>query len=797
MNDDVNQPPSYDSPGLPEVVQLAGTLSLEQLCRRAAALRDRGHGNIVTYSRKVFIPLTRLCRDFCHYCTFATAPRHLAAAYLSADEAVAIARQGQEMGCKEALFTLGEKPELRHPAAREALDEMGFATTLEYLAHVAVRVLQETGLLPHINAGCMTPDEIAMLRNVSASMGIMLENVSPRLCDKGQVHYGSPDKHPAVRLQTLADAGKACVPFTTGILIGIGETRSERLDSLLAIRQLHHQYGHIQEVIIQNFVPKADTKMAQAAPPGHEELLWTIAMARLIFGPAMSIQAPPNLNTGKLASLVHAGINDWGGVSPLTPDHVNPESPWPQIDALADQTRAAGKFLQQRLTIYPQYVLLPERWLDPQLRSHVLKLSDGAGLGREDAWLSGTSVDLPPGWHFPAANSVISIVRKTGSSTLDPILQKAQDGATLNVEEISRLFHARGDDFAAVCQAADCVRQSLCGDTVSYVINRNINYTNICSYRCTFCAFAKGKKRTPASDAPYLKSPQEVARLSLEAWQRGATEVCLQGGIHPDFTGQSYLDICTAVHQALPAMHIHAFSPLEITHGAESLGLTVPRFLQQLKEAGLNTLPGTAAEILSDDIRAIICPDKLNTRQWLDVVGAAHELGLPTTATIMFGHVDTYRHWAMHLLHVLELQRHTGGFTEFVPLPFVASEAPIYRRGQSRRGPTFREAVLMHAVSRLVLSPQILNIQTSWVKMGLQGARICLQAGANDMGGTLMNESITRAAGAIHGQEMTPATLEQTIRSCGRRPLQRNTLYRHAATRELDQAMPELTVLAV
>lgn len=797
MNNDVSQRNSYHSPGPLEVFQLAGALPLEQLCRRAAGLRDRGHENIVTYSRKVFIPLTRLCRDFCHYCTFAAAPRHLASAYLAADEAVAIARQGREMGCKEALFTLGEKPELRHAVAREALDALGFTTTLEYVAHVAGRVLKETGLLPHINAGCMTPDEIAMLRKVSASMGIMLENVAPRLCQKGQVHYGSPDKHPAVRLQTLADAGKACVPFTTGILIGIGETRHERLDSLLAIRELHRQYGHIQEVIIQNFVPKADTKMAHAAPPDHAELLWTIAMARLIFGPAMSIQAPPNLNTGKLTSLVYAGINDWGGVSPLTPDHVNPESPWPQIDALAHQTRAAGKFLQPRLTVYPQYVLLPDRWLDPELRSFVLKLSDGAGLAREDGWLSGTTVDLPPGLHFPAANSCIRVVRKSASAALGPILQKAQAGATLDVEEISRLFHARGDDFDAVCQAADRLRQSLCGDTVSYVINRNINYTNICSYRCKFCAFAKGKKRTAASDAPYLKSPQEVARLALEAWQRGASEVCLQGGIHPDFTGQSYLDICTAVRQALPAMHIHAFSPLEVMNGAETLGLTVPQFLQQLKQAGLNTLPGTAAEILADDVRDIICPDKLSTQQWLDVVGAAHALGLPTTATIMFGHVDTYRHWAMHLLHVLELQRRSGGITEFVPLPFVASEAPIYRRGQSRRGPTFREAVLMHAIARLVLSPQILNIQTSWVKMGLEGARICLQAGANDIGGTLMNESITRAAGAIHGQEMTPETLQRTIRSCARQPRQRTTLYSVTATDEFKRATPELIVQAV
>jgi len=704
------------------------------------------------------------------------------------------------MGCKEALFTLGEKPELRHTEARRALDQMGFATTLEYVAHVADRVLRETGLLPHINAGCMTPDEIALLRKVSASMGIMLENVSPRLCGKGRVHYGSPDKHPDVRLQTIEDAGKASVPFTTGILIGIGETRDERLESLLAIRNLHQQYGHIQEVIIQNFIPKADTKMAGVAPPAHEDFLWTIAMARLIFGPEMSLQAPPNLNAGKLTGLVRAGINDWGGVSPLTPDHVNPESPWPQLDALAAETRNAGKTLLQRLTIYPAYALSPRRWLDDGVRTDVLRLSDAAGLAREDGWLSGTSVELPTVFPAPGASSVFRVDRNSLSGTVGPILQKAQAGDDLTVAEISCLFDARGDDFTAVCQAADQMRRELCGDAVSYVVNRNINYTNICSFRCKFCAFAKGKKSTPASDAPYLKSPQEVAALAMEAWQRGATEVCLQGGIHPHFTGQSYLDICEAVHEALPEMHIHAFSPLEISHGAETLGLTVSRFLQKLQIAGLRTLPGTAAEILSDDIRAIICPDKLNTSQWLNVVGAAHELGLPTTATIMFGHVEQYRHWAIHLLHILELQRRTGGFTEFVPLPFVASEAPIYRRGLSRRGPTFREAVLMHAVARLVFGRHIPNIQTSWVKMGLDGARVCLQAGANDIGGTLMNESITRAAGAIHGQQMRPETLERAIRACGREPFQRTTLYARHSTRggmeRLHRSLPELNIAA-
>jgi len=789
-------PDHYERFDLPQLQQLNDRLGLDGLCTLARGLRDRGHGNIVTYSRKVFIPLTRLCRDVCHYCTFATVPRHLPAAYMSADEAVEIARQGAAMGCKEALFTLGERPELRHAAAREALAEMGFATTLEYVAHVAERVLAETGLLPHINAGCMTPGEVAMLRPVSASMGIMLESASARLCEKGQVHYGSPDKQPAVRLETIREAGRQNVPFTTGILIGIGETRQERLESLLAIRDLHREYGHIQEVIVQNFVPKADTKMAAVEPPGVDELRWSIAMARIVFGPDMSIQAPPNLSPGQLAPLLDAGINDWGGVSPLTPDHVNPESPWPQLAALAQETAVGGKLLQERLTIYPAYNARVERWVDKGMVAPVLKLCDGYGLAREDDWLTGQSTEPPASFPAPGGRAKRAAAHPPASMRIRAILDDALDGRRdLSVDEISQLFNARGSDLVAVCGAADRLRASVCGDTVTYVVNRNINYTNICSFRCKFCAFAKGRKNTPASDAPYLKSPLEVGQLAAEAWERGATEVCLQGGIHPAFTGQTYIDICAAVRTMVPDMHIHAFSPLEVTHGAQSFGMPVRDFLAELKKVGLKTLPGTAAEILSDDVRAVICPDKINTRQWMDVISSAHELGLGTTATIMFGHVEGYRHWAIHLKRILELQKRSGGFTEFVPLPFVADGAPIYRRGQARRGPTFREAVLMHAVARLVLSPEIRNIQTSWVKMGLKGAALCLGAGANDLGGTLMNESITRAAGAKHGQEMTSATLEGVIRACGREPLQRNTLYAAAEPAPFASAPGELNVI--
>jgi FO synthase len=764
--------------GVPFDPHELGRQPLADLMAAARDLRDQGHGELVTYSRKVFIPLTRLCRDVCHYCTFATMPGKLAQPYLSAEEAVDLALQGQALSCKEALFTLGEKPELRHEAARAALNGMGFATTLEYVAHVAQRVIQETGLLPHINAGCMSPQEIAMLRPVSASMGLMLENVSPRLCEKGQVHYGSPDKDPALRLQTIEDCGRAGVPFTTGILIGIGETRREIIESLLAIRDVHERHGHIQEVIVQNFVPKADTKMRSVAPPGEEDLLWTIAMARILLGPGMSVQAPPNLNPGRLARLVDAGINDWGGVSPLTPDHVNPESPWPHLEQLAEATAASGKLLVERLTVYPEYLRSQSRWLDERVRPHVLRLSDAQGLGREDDWLSGQSEVVPAAWRRQQRGPAVS-------RRIAGLLAAAEQGEILGIDDIERLFMARGSDFDAVCATADRVRAAQCGDTVSYVVNRNINYTNICSFRCAFCAFAKGRKRTVSSDAPYVKGPEEVAALAAEAWERGATEVCLQGGIHPSFTGETYLEILRAVRAAVPEIHIHAFSPLEVTHGARSLGLALEDYLRKLAEAGLRTLPGTAAEILCDEVRDIICPDKISTAEWLEVLETAHGLGLRTTATIMFGHVDRYRHWGIHLDRVRELQRRTGGITEFVPLPFVAEEAPIYRRGEARRGPTFREAVLMHAVARLTLGRDIQNIQTSWVKMGLEGAAFCLGAGCNDLGGTLMNESITRAAGARHGQEMKPVILEQTIRECGRVPGQRNTLYQSVDARSL------------
>ena len=771
-----------------EAVALVDCADPRPLMPIAAALRDAGHGSLVSYSRKVFIPLTQLCRDVCHYCTFAHPPRPGEPAYLSAEQVLEIARAGARAGCHEALFTLGDKPELRYGAARDALQRLGHETTLSYLVEMAGLVLRETGLLPHLNPGVMTPADIDRLRAVSVSQGIMLESAAERLRRRGGPHFGSPDKDPAVRLDTIRAAGEAAVPFTTGILIGIGETRRERIEALLTLRDLHDCYGHLQEIIIQNFRAKPGTRMAQAPEPDLDDHLWTIAVARLIFGPAMNIQAPPNLNPGALTEMIAAGINDWGGVSPVTPDHVNPERPWPGLDRLAEQTAAAGKMLVERLAIYPAYARDLDRWVDPALRPAVLRAIDAQGLARSDDWVPGAGIEPPT---LTRLASLVTLSRSAGEGgpslqgwvgegQLAAALERATAGETLNEADIVRLFAARGDEFDAVCRAADELRQRVNGDVVSYVVTRNINYTNICYFRCQFCAFSKGKLSENLRGRPYDLDLPEIQRRVEEAWNRGATEVCMQGGIHPEYTGATYLAVCRAIKEAVPDIHIHAFSPLEIWQGAKTLGRTLADFLRELKAAGLSSLPGTAAEILDDEVRAVICPDKIKTGQWLEVMEAAHAAELRSTVTIMYGHVDRYEHWARHLLRIRALQARTGGFTEFVPLPFVPMETPIYLKGGARRGPTYREAVLMHAVARLVLHPVITNIQTSWVKMGTGGAAACLAAGANDLGGTLMNESITRAAGAVYGQEMPPESMEALIRSLGREPRQRTTLYANA-----------------
>jgi len=722
------------------------------LLSEARTIRDR-RSRLVTYSPKVFVPLTKLCRDVCHYCTFAAPPRRGERAYMTIDEVLEIARAGAAAGCREALFTLGDKPELRYRAAREELAALGCATTLEYLARAAAAVLEETGLLPHLNPGVLTADDIRALRPVSASMGLMLETTSERLAKRGGPHFGSPDKHPAARLDTLAAAGQERVPFTTGILIGIGETRAERLEALVAIRDSHEQHGHIQEVIVQNFRAKPGTKMAAAPEPDVEDHLWTIAAARLLLQPEIHLQAPPNL-TEDFGRLLDAGIDDWGGVSPVTIDHVNPEAPWPDRDRLRDATRARGFDLAPRLPVYPEW--LDAEWLEPGVLTQTLRVSDALGLAREDEWAPGEPIPVP----FVPRDAL-------------PLDSRDE----LDEHAIARLFAARGEERERIYATADALRREVCGDQVSYIVTRNIQYTNVCYFRCGFCAFSKGKLAANLRGAPYLVPHEEIARRVEEAWERGATEVCLQGGIHPAFTGDYYESVVRTIKAAVPDIHVHAFSALEVWQGAATLGVPLADYLRRLRDAGLSSLPGTAAEVLDDEVRAIICPDKITTRQWLEVHDTAHRVGLRSNNTLMFGHVDRPRNWARHLVAVREQQRASGGFTEFVPLPFVPMEAPIYLKGRARRGPTFAEALLMHAVGRIALHPWITNVQASWPKLGAAGIAAALRAGVNDLGGTLMNESISRAAGSEHGQEMTPEQLEALIRHNNREPRQRTTLY--------------------
>ncbi|WP_430385715.1 5-amino-6-(D-ribitylamino)uracil--L-tyrosine 4-hydroxyphenyl transferase CofH [Blastomonas fulva] len=738
-----------------------------ELFNRAEAMTLAGHGTVCTYSRKVFIPLTKLCRDVCHYCTFAQRPSQVAAPFLDLSQVLDIARAGEAAGCREALFTLGDRPEARFAVARRWLADRGYATTLEYLADAAALVLKETSLLPHLNPGLMAAQDYAVLRPLSASMGLMLESASDRLCSKGMAHFGSPDKRPAARLRSIRLAGEASVPFTTGLLIGIGETRQERIEALLAIRDLHSRYGHIQEVIIQNFRAKPGTRMVGAAEPSLDDHRWTIAAARLLLGPQMTIQAPPNLRAGELADLIGAGVNDWGGISPVTTDHVNPEAPWPHLEKLETQTEAAGRHLRQRLAVGPGHARDLTRWVDPALQTAVRRAVDTRGLVRDTQWYAGSGDEVPDAMPSLVTGRDPKIVVALG---------RVEQGEELDKAQIARLFTAEGRDFDHVRSFADDLRRDRVGDTITHVVNRNINYTNICLYRCGFCAFSKGSTRRERGPA-YIIDHAEIARRTSEAWDRGATEVCLQGGIHPSYDGNTYRGIVEAVKAAVPRMHVHAFSPLEVYHGATTLGMSYEAYLADLKTAGLATLPGTAAEILSDDVRAIICADKVDTAQWLGVMRAAHAVGLKSTATIMFGHVETYEHWAEHLLQVRTLQRETGGFTEFVPLPFVHMEAPNWRRGETRSGPTWREAVLMHAVARIALDGAIPNIQTSWVKLGPDGAAAMLQSGANDLGGTLMDESITRAAGGQNGQIFDVPQMQALAARLGRPLRQRETIY--------------------
>ncbi|MDB9830158.1 5-amino-6-(D-ribitylamino)uracil--L-tyrosine 4-hydroxyphenyl transferase CofH [Gammaproteobacteria bacterium] len=768
-----------------DLLHLSKIALTDSLVEHAFSKKQNYYPDQLTYSPKVFIPLTFLCRDVCHYCTFAKTPKKVESPYLSIEEVIRIAKEGEEKGCHEALFTLGDKPELRYKAARDALAEMGYQTTNEYVAACAKAVLEHTSLIPHLNPGCLTEAELDMLKPLSGSMGLMVESLSANLCKKGQPHYGSPDKEPIFRMQTLINAGKRNIPFTTGILIGIGETRLERLESIFAIAELHKEYGHIQEVIVQNFKAKANTLMEHSPEPSFDELIWTIAMARLILPGDISLQVPPNLNPQHLERLIESGINDFGGISPVTKDFVNPEAPWPEIKKLTSTANLLGQDLRARATLYPAYFKNLALHASKNVASKLLQKVDSQNLIRSDKWVSGVSTTIP------------LYANTNFKSDIQESIKKIHENSDLDALE--HILTARDRDFKYLMDYADDLKTHVHGHEITCVMNRNINYTNICSFKCNFCAFSKGTGHSDLRGKPYNISHDEIARRTLEAIDRGATEVCLQGGIHPKYTGNTYLDIVKTIRSVSETVHIHAFSPLEIDHGRRTLNVSVEEFLLELKNAGLNSLPGTAAEILHDDIRAIICPDKLNSQEWADVIMAAHSVGLPTTSTMMFGHVENMSHVARHFGELKAIQNKTNGITEFVPLPFVASEAPIYMRGLSRPGPTFKESVLVHAAARIFFYDSIDNIQGSWVKMGLPGLKFLLSAGINDVGGILMNESITKAAGASFGQELNLADVDRIAKSLDLDLVQRNTLYQKLDSQISDlsksQSIPLLPIL--
>jgi FO synthase len=743
---------------------------LPEITALARVVRDGAHGRRVTYSPKVFIPLTMLCRDRCGYCTFAKAPARLESPYLTPEEVLSIARAGQAAGCHEALFTLGERPELRYPVAAEWLAAHGYASTVDYLAAMCRLVVEETGLLPHANAGALYADELAALRPVTASQGMMLESMAEGL----DAHRGAPDKEPARRLATLEAAGDLGIPFTTGILVGIGDTRADQLAGLRAIAAAHDRHGHVQEVIVQNFLPKAGTAMFKASPCPEDDLVWAIAAARLVLPAGIHVQAPPNLSDD-LAPLLDAGIDDWGGVSPVTADHVNPERAWPVLDVLRAATEAAGHTLAPRLTIYPTFALDPTRWLDEAMRFPVLDASDSEGLARDASWCSGGEEAPPALLDGPSLGAISHGTR--GGGAVAEVLSGVALGQEVGIPEIVTLFSARGPEVRQVAEVADDLRRRIAGDAVTFVHNRNINYTNVCTFKCRFCAFSKGPLSLNLRGKPYLLELSEITDRVAEAEAEGATEVCLQGGIHPNFDGDYYVHVLEAVRAASTSIHIHAFTALEVTEGARRSEVPLAEYLTRLRDAGLKTLPGTAAEILDDEVRAVLCPDKISTDEWLEAHRTAHAVGLRSNVTIMFGSIEQPVSWARHIVATRSLQRETGGFTEFVPLPFVHMATPIYLQRRARRGPTFREALLMHAVGRIAYAGDIDNIQVSWVKMGAEGSRQMLRAGVNDLGGTLMDENISRAAGASHGQRMGVEDLEAIVAPLGRPLVQRSTLY--------------------
>ncbi len=714
---------------------------------RDAGLVEAGRPGILTYSRKVFIPLTHLCQDRCHYCIFVQSPGKLAKAgispYMEPEAVLEVARQGAALGCKEALLTLGDRPENRWPIARQWLDEHGYASTLDYVAAMAQLILDETGLLPHLNPGVMSWGELQRLKPVGPSMGMMLETTSARIWQTpGEAHFGSPDKDPELRLRVIEDAGRSHIPFTTGVLLGIGESASERIDAVLALRAAHERHGHIQEVIVQNFRAKPATAMMGAVDLETQEYAAAVAVTRVLLGPGMRVQAPPNLtDAGELALLIRAGIDDWGGVSPLTPDHVNPERPWPQIEELARLTAEGGYSLRERLTAHPHYIREARGtadghgtdWFDDRLAPRLLALADDYGLARRDAYLE----------------SVLT--------------RAAADPAGLTDAEYTALLHADGDDLEQLTALADRVRGERVGDTVTYAVNRNIDS-------------ALG---LPAS---------RIAELVTEAAGLGATEVCAQGAVPAALGAEGYLDFARTVKAVRPDLHLHAFRPAELLDGAARAGVPLADWLDRLRAAGVDTVPGTGARILDDRIRGILTgAADIPASAWVETITTAHRAGLRSTATMVYGHVESAAEQVAHLRMLAAIQDRAvaagaDGFTEFIAMPWLPSESPVAVPG-ARPGPSLRESRAVHAVARLMLAGRIDHVQAAWTKLGMRGAQLVLAGGADDLGGVLLDGTIDPSAGPEHGRQLTVTDVERIAGELGRPVRQRTTLYGRVVAR--------------
>lgn len=746
----------------------------DRLLALAGALRDAGlaasgRPRAITYSRKVFVPLTTLCRDRCHYCVFVDTPGQLLKkhkpAYMSPEQVLGVVRQGQAMGCKEVLLTLGDRPEDRWPEARAWLDEHGFASTLDYVAHIARLVTAETGLLAHANPGVMSAEELRMLRPTAPSMGMMLETTSRRLFEEpGQVHYGSPDKDPALRLEVIDAAGRERVPFTTGVLIGIGETLRDRAESLVAIRDAHARHavngqGHVQEVIVQNFRAKPRTAMQGAPDADLLEYVAAVAVARLVMGPRMRIQVPPNLSdAAEFELLVRAGADDWGGVSPLTADHVNPERPWPHLDDLAERTAELGFELRERLTAQPEFVLDPETWIDPGLRPAVAALADPAtGL----AAVEGASDDLgslsegAPATETkrPEAAGRSEHVSSRSSAVAEPVEGRSTtDGLRSGVRRIAEaaaadplalddaewvaLLEATGDDLDALAATADDVRRYTVGEAVTLVVNRNLT--------------SSGLRANPSTD-PGTFTLDDVGAIAADAADLGATELCVQGRLADDVDPSGYLDIARAVKAAAPGIHLHAYRPQDVRDLADRGGLGLEDALAALREAGVDTVPGTGVKVLSERVRALVAPGDLEVDRWIEGITAAHHAGFRSTSVLFYGHVETAAERIAHLRRLRELQSATRGFTEFVPIPLPgpAGGVPLV----AGRSP-LDEHRAMVAVARLLLSGSIPHIQIPWTRVGREASVVLLQSGGDDLGGTLLDGRVRPEAGIEHGLEL-------------------------------------------